>query len=140
MEISKKDKGWTIQAWGAGEGGEVDRGKVALHLLGDAADDTEMKSGIASWDHKSKETHFTLRLEKGELIVEDFNVFKDDSGQTNYRKTHKLKKDTPAGAIDDATRKRSTRRRPRSSSSLKLADAEKGREGEGDQRATGSRS
>ena len=92
LEISKKDKGWTIQAWEAGEGGEIDRGKVALHLLGDAAGDTEMKSGIASWDHKSKETHFTLRLEKGELVVEDFNVFKDDSGRSNYRQTYRFKK------------------------------------------------
>jgi hypothetical protein len=125
LEISKKDKGWTIQAWGAGEVGEVDRGKVTLHLLGDAAGDTEMKSGIASWDHKSKETHFTLRMEKGELVVEDFNVFKDDSGQANYRKTHKLKKDTPAGAIDDATRKKVDQKAAKIVESLNLADAEK---------------
>ena len=125
LEISKKDKGWTIQAWGAGEDGEIDRGKVTLHLLDDAAGDTEMKSGIASWDHKSKETHFTLRLEKGELVVEDFNVFKDDSGQANYRKMHKLKKDTPAGTIDDATRKKIDQKAAKIVESLKLADAEK---------------
>ena len=92
LEISKKDKGWAIQAWGAGGGGEIDQGNVTLHLLGDTAGDTEMKYGIASWDHKFKETHLTLRLEKGELVVEDFNVFKDDSGRSNYRMTYKFKK------------------------------------------------
>src|SRR5262245_256884 len=77
LEISKKDKVWTIQAWGAGGGGEIDQGKVTLHLLGDTAGDAKMKYGIASWDHKFKETYLTLRLEKGELVVEYFNVFKD---------------------------------------------------------------
>jgi hypothetical protein len=51
-----------------------------------------MKYGIASWDHKFKETHLTLRLAKGELVVEDFNVFKDDSSRSNYRMTYKFKK------------------------------------------------
>jgi hypothetical protein len=92
LEISKKDKAWTIQAWGAGGGGEIDQGKVTLHLLGDNVGDTTMKYGIASWDHKFKQTHLTLRLENGELVVEDFNVFKDDSGRSNYRSTYKLKK------------------------------------------------
>ena len=92
LEICKKDKGWAIQAWGTGGDGEIDQGNVTLHLLGDTAGDTEMKYGIASWDHKFKETHLTLRLEKGELVVEDFNVFKDDSGRSNYRMTYKFQK------------------------------------------------
>jgi hypothetical protein len=85
IEITKKDKGWTIQAWAAGGGGEIDQGKVMLSLLGDSAGATEMKYGFASWDHKFKDTHLTLRLEKNRLIVEDFNVFKDNSDRSNYR-------------------------------------------------------
>ena len=65
---------------------------AALHLLADTVCDTEMKYGIAFWDHKFKDTHVTLRLEKDELIVEDFNVFKDDSGRSNYRTVYKFKK------------------------------------------------
>jgi len=63
-----------------------------LHLLGDSVEATEMKYGIASWDHKFKDMHLTIRLEKGELVVEDFNVFKDDSGRSNYKSVYKLKK------------------------------------------------
>jgi hypothetical protein len=92
LEIRKQEKGWTIQAWGAAGGGEIDQGRVTLHLLGDTAGDTDMKYGIASWDHKFKDTYLTLRLEKDELIVEDFNVFKDDSGRSNYRSRYTFKK------------------------------------------------
>jgi hypothetical protein len=92
VEINKKDKTWTVQAWGAGGGGEIDQGKVTLFLLGDSAGDTEMKYGIASWDHKFKETHLTLRLEKGKLVAETYDVFKDNSGRSNYRSKGTLKK------------------------------------------------
>src|SRR5262245_25044616 len=59
LEISSKGKTWTIQAWGASGGpDEIDQGKVTLHLLhGDTLGDTRLKYGIASWDHKFKETH-----------------------------------------------------------------------------------
>ena len=93
LEITKRDKSWTVQAWAAGGGGEFDHGKVTLHVLGDSTGDTEMKYGIASWDHKFKDTHLTLRLEKGELVVEAFNVFKDGSGRSNYRSVYRFKKD-----------------------------------------------
>jgi hypothetical protein len=92
IEIAKDDDDWTIQAWGAG-GGEIDQGKVALDLLADSAGAAEMKYGYASWDHKFKETHLTLRLEKRWLMtVEDFNIFKDNSGRSNYRTRSEFKR------------------------------------------------
>ena len=48
--------------------------------------------GIASWDHGFVETHLTLRLVGDELIAAEFNVFKDDSGRSNYRARYKFKK------------------------------------------------
>jgi hypothetical protein len=65
---------------------------ATLHLLADDVCDAEMRYGIASWDHGFVETHLTLRLEGDELIAEDFNVFKDDSGRSNYRARYKFKK------------------------------------------------
>lgn len=125
LEIGKADKGWTIRAWGAAGGGKADQGQVMLHLFGDAAGDTEVKHGFASWDHKFKETHLTLRLEKGDLVVEDFNVFKDGSGRANYRMTYRFKRGTPAAAIDDATRKKAEQKAAKIIEPLKLADAGK---------------
>lgn len=99
LEISKNGKAWTIQVWGAGiqereagGGDEIDQGKVTLNLLGDSVGDTEMKYGIASWNHKFKDTHLTLRLEKGELVVEVYDVFKDTSARANYRSKGMFKK------------------------------------------------
>ena len=92
IEISGKEGKWTIQAWGAGGGGEIDQGKVTLNLLGDSVSDKDMKYGFASWDHKFADVHLTLRLEKGELVVEDYTVFKDNSGRSNYRSKSTFKK------------------------------------------------
>lgn len=92
FEISEKDKKWTLQAWGAGGDGEIDQGKVTLNLLGDSIGDTEMKYGMASWDHKFADTSVTLRLMKSELVVEEYTVFKDNSGRSNYRSKYTFKK------------------------------------------------
>jgi hypothetical protein len=92
IEIAKKDVGWTIQAWGAAGGGEIDQGKVKLSMLGDWAGARDMTYGFASWDHKFKDSHLTLRVQKDKLIVEDFNIFKDNSGRSNYRKRSEFKK------------------------------------------------
>jgi len=63
-----------------------------LYLLADTVCDTEMKYGFASWDHGFADLHLTLRLEGDALIAEDFTVFKDDSGRSNYRAHYKFKK------------------------------------------------
>ena len=65
---------------------------ATLYLLADTVCDSEMKYGFASWDRGFVDEHLTLRLEGGELIVEDFNVFKDDSGRSNFRAQYKFKK------------------------------------------------
>ena len=127
LEVGKADKGWAVRAWGVGEGGEIDRGKVTLHLLGDAASDAEVKYGLASWSDKSNETRLTLRPEKGDLVAEEFTVFKGDSGRPNYRTVYRLKRDTPPTAMDDATRKKADQKTAKVGEPLKLADAKKSR-------------
>ncbi|HEY7425339.1 MAG TPA: hypothetical protein VH682_13995, partial [Gemmataceae bacterium] len=92
IEISRKDKVWTIQAWGAAGGGEIDQGKTTLSLLGDSVADTTMKYGFASWHHGFKDTQRTLQLKEELLIVEDFNIFKDNSGRSNYRSRSEFKR------------------------------------------------
>ena len=51
-----------------------------------------MKYGLASWDHKFVDTYLTLHWEKDRLIVERFDIFKDKSGRSNYRKRSEFKK------------------------------------------------
>ena len=91
LEVSKKDKGWEIQTWAAAKPMERELGKATLHLLADSVGEKQMKYGFASRDSKFADTHLTLRLENGELVVESFTVFKDGSGRSNYRKVEKFK-------------------------------------------------
>jgi hypothetical protein len=94
LVISKDGNDWIIQTWGSGGGGafEIDQGKTKLHILGDNVGDKSAKYGFATWDHGFKETHLTLGLENGNLIVEGFNIFKDKSGRANYRSKYEFKK------------------------------------------------
>jgi hypothetical protein len=114
IQISKSGKTWTIHAWAIGDGGELDQGETALSLLGDSVfcplcveppkptiaglrEGVPMKTpnavsrlpvmkyGFAHWDYKFKDTYLTVIREKDNLIVEDFNIFKDESQRTNYR-------------------------------------------------------
>jgi len=113
LEISTEGNTGTIRVWtdcdiryeevvrlSAGTGCHIDHPQepaapsalATLHLLADDVCDAEMRYGIASWDHGFVETHLTLRLEGDELIAENFSVFKDDSGRSNYRTINKFKK------------------------------------------------
>jgi Concanavalin A-like lectin/glucanases superfamily len=114
LDIGTDGKAWSIRAWAdsdvhdealwredvvryAGDechmpGPFVPPPATTLHLLADTVCDTALKYGIASWDHGFVENHLTLRLEGDDLLVEDFNVFKDGSGRSNYRRQDKFKK------------------------------------------------
>lgn len=65
---------------------------ATLHLLADSVGDSEMKYGLASWDLGYCDVHLMLRLEGDELIAEDFTVFRDGSGRSNFRTLYKFKK------------------------------------------------
>ena len=92
LAVAKKDDTWSIEAWGSGGGGEIPWGKTSLALLGDSAGSKDLPYGFASWDPGFAVTHLTLRLEKDELVVDTFTIFKDKSGRSNYRSVQRFKK------------------------------------------------
>jgi len=111
IEISKHGTAWKIRAWAFADGKETDLGVAILALLGDEvfcprcvqpaaniagskADlhGPDMNYGFAHWDYKFKDTYLTVRRENDKLIVEDFNIFKDDSERTNYRLRYLFRK------------------------------------------------
>src|SRR5262249_7529205 len=93
LAVTKGDGTWSIEAWGAGGGGEIPWGKTSLALLGGNAGARELPYGFATWDARFKVTHLTLRLEKDELVVETFSIFTDKSGRSNYRSVERFKKE-----------------------------------------------
>jgi hypothetical protein len=113
IEVYELDSSWSIRAWAATEDGEADQGQTTLDVLGDSVTcfncrdqseptiskslrtslgDVKMRSGFAHWDYGFKDTYLTLRLEEDRLIAEDYNIFKDESGRTNYRARYEFQR------------------------------------------------
>ncbi len=92
LSIKSSDDGATLQAWGKCSPEDCDWGVTELHLLGDSVSDREQKYGFASWDHRFKLAHMTLRMEKNVLVADLYDIFTDDSGRANYRSIHKFRR------------------------------------------------
>jgi hypothetical protein len=121
FEVFKAEGCWKIHAWAADSPSDFDQGETKLLLLGDetscpgcakpsslgataplsvaskslrtALGEPRMNYGFAHWDYKFKDTYFTIAFANDRLVVEDFNLFKDDSGRTNYRMRYAFKKE-----------------------------------------------
>jgi hypothetical protein len=89
------ESGSTIQAWGACHPSDCDWGSVKLHRLGDTAAAQELPYGFARWDHGFAEAYLVIRMEKSELVAESYDIFKDDSGRTNYRSVDRFRREVP---------------------------------------------
>jgi hypothetical protein len=81
---------WKIQAWRKCHPEDCDWGRIELQVFGDNVGDKEAKYGFAHWDHKFKDTYIIVRIEDKKLHVETFDIFKDESGRSNYRSTATL--------------------------------------------------
>jgi len=92
LQIKAEGDSWVIQAWGKCHPTDCDWGKAPLHVLGDSPGDKEMKYGLAHWDHKFADAYITLHFEKGELVPETYEVYKDKSGRSNFRHKESFKK------------------------------------------------
>ena len=114
VEIRESKSGWLLQAWALTGNESKGLGKTSLALLGDStlcpdcntesksvlpvnsqskADDSAMPYGFAKLEYPFKDSYLTLRLEGDAIEVEDFNIFKDDSGRRNYRLKYRLKRE-----------------------------------------------
>jgi hypothetical protein len=94
LAVARRDDTWSIEAWGSGGGGtmEIPWGKTSLALLGDSVASRDLPYGFAVWDPGFAVYHLTLRMDKDELVVETFVIFKDKSGRSNYRSVERFKK------------------------------------------------
>ena len=71
---------------------ELPAGKTNLTFLGDSVESKVLPYGFATRDAGFAVKYQTLRMEKGELVVETFTIFKDKSGRSNYRSEERFKK------------------------------------------------
>jgi hypothetical protein len=94
--IEQDDAGWTVRAFGACEPTDCDWGATQLHLLGDSVAAQTFPYGFAKWNHGFAEVNATLALEDDQLVVGLYEVFKDDSGRSNYRTIARYRRDNSA--------------------------------------------
>jgi hypothetical protein len=95
--IKRDVKGLRIETWGACGGLNAPFESV----LGEVALD---RRGKAVWNHGFKLTHSKVSFERGELVVEDFNEFKDGSNR-DYRARYRFKRVKAPAEFKDPRRK-----------------------------------
>jgi hypothetical protein len=95
VSIHQSNEGkWSIRAWGACHPTDCDWGSTSLHLLGDTVAARKFPYGFATWDHGFTDVYFTLRIENDELVIESYDIFKDNSGRSNYRRVDRFRRET----------------------------------------------
>ena len=92
LSIKQENGNWIIQAWGKCHPRDCDWGKTELKLLGDSITDKSAKYAFACWNHGFKDSYITLRFDKGVLVAEVFNFFKDKSKRSAYRSIYTFEK------------------------------------------------
>ena len=73
-----------VRGFGACVPSLCDWGEARADVFADSPDSTRAYSFVARFDHGFKETSLQAKVEKGVLVVANFNRFKDGSGRANY--------------------------------------------------------
>jgi hypothetical protein len=90
--IADEYRKYSIHGWGnCHPYSDSDLGVVPLELL-EPVFGRELNYGFATWDHTFRIQHMTLHLEGQELVAETINLYRDDSGRTNYRAVDRFKR------------------------------------------------
>jgi hypothetical protein len=94
--VKRGGNGLRIETWGACGGLNAPFESV----LGEVALD---RQGKALWNHNFKLTHSKVFIERGELVMEEFNEFKDGSNR-DYRARYLFKRAKALSEFKDPRR------------------------------------
>ena len=85
LVIDRADAGMGLRAFGIGDDGPVDWGRVRADVFANLEDEGVTGTALyARYDLGYMEVEIQLRLPKGLLVITHFAKFKDDSGRTNW--------------------------------------------------------
>ena len=84
IRFAETDEGLSAHAWGACGDSLCDWGSTPTHLVGSSISDSTPHFAVSNWEHSHAEVFTTSRVRGGDLIVEKYTVFTDDSGRSNY--------------------------------------------------------
>lgn len=85
LVIDRDDAGMGLQAFGIGEDGPVDWGRVGADVFANLENEGSTSTALyARYDLGYMEVEIQVRLAKGLLVITHFATFKDDSGRSNW--------------------------------------------------------
>lgn len=85
LAVGCTDTGLTVRIWGAGADGSVDWGVRPAEAFACVEENGVPAASLyATYDFGFMTTVLQMRLNKGILPLLSFNVFRDDSGRSNY--------------------------------------------------------
>jgi hypothetical protein len=85
LVVSQVGARYEARGFGACSPSPCDWGTTPFHLLGYNVSDANPVWGLATWDFGFSNTYLVVRREGDLLVVENYTVFKDGSGRSNYR-------------------------------------------------------
>ena len=79
-----------VRGWGSCTPTDCDWGDTDMDLLGTSIGDNTYEFATSKWEHGFATTFMTSRVSNGELKVETYRIFHDDSGRSNYHSEHDM--------------------------------------------------
>lgn len=90
LMITKDENQWFIHGWGKCHPSDCDWGQEPLLMVAENCGDKSFTHGFAIWKSSFATRYMTLKIENNFLLMETVNVFKDNSGRSNYISTEKF--------------------------------------------------
>lgn len=90
--IFQAGAGYRVEGFGACAPTPCPWGDTAFHLLGYSVSDTNPLWELAVWDFGFADTYVVVHREGDLLVVESYDIFKDNSGRSNFRALSLMKR------------------------------------------------
>jgi hypothetical protein len=84
IEISERNEGLAVHAFGTGEQGQVDWGETPAKAYAKDWLSTEAMAFSACFESQAINCHLQANVKQGVLVVAYFTIFSDGSGRSNY--------------------------------------------------------
>jgi hypothetical protein len=84
VSINWSETNWTVHAWGSCSPTDCDWGLTAFYPMADSVSSLEFTQGFAEWDFGFSTVYSTFKLDGDTLQFENFTVFHDGSGRSDY--------------------------------------------------------
>lgn len=91
--VSAAGAAYTVEGFGRCHPTDCEWGSTSFQLLGYSVTDMNPLWGFATWDFGFTDTYIVVHREGDLLVVESYDIFKDNSGRSNYRSLYLMRRE-----------------------------------------------